>query len=167
VTTALTNLDVHDMARSARAFGAAAFWIVHPVEAQRELAERIREHWVEGSGKRRIPDRADALSLVRIVADLGGLWAELGGRERVEAWTTSARAGSMAFDEAARRLATEGRPVVLLFGTGWGLAREVVDGADERLQPIAGFEAPGVPAWNHLSVRAACAIALDRLRGGR
>ena len=58
VTTAMTNLDLHDMSRSARTFGAERFFIVHPIEAQRELALRIVSHWVDGSGRRRIPDRA-------------------------------------------------------------------------------------------------------------
>jgi hypothetical protein len=56
------------------------------------------------------------------------------------------------------------KPVLLLFGTGWGLAREVLDGADAVVAPIRASEASG---YNHLSVRAACAILLDRLRGAR
>jgi hypothetical protein len=51
--------------------------------------------------------------------------------------------------------------VLVVFGTGWGLAREVVDAADAVLAPIRGTES----SYNHLSVRAACAIALDRLLG--
>ena len=42
VTTAITNLDLHDMARSARTYGVGDLFIVHPIEAQRLLAERIR-----------------------------------------------------------------------------------------------------------------------------
>ncbi len=69
MTTAITNLDLHDMARSARTYGVEALFVVHPVAAQRLLAERIRTHWVEGSGKRRIPDRADAMELLRVVPE--------------------------------------------------------------------------------------------------
>ena len=36
-TTALTNLDVHDLARSSRTYDCAAFYVVTPVEAQRAL----------------------------------------------------------------------------------------------------------------------------------
>ena len=64
VTTAITNLDLHDMARSVRTYGVSDLFVVHPITAQRTLAERIRAHWVDGSGKRRIPDRAAAMCVV-------------------------------------------------------------------------------------------------------
>ena len=57
--------------------------------------------------------------------------------------------------------------MIVLFGTGWGLTPEVLEGVDALLPPID--RAPGVgvgDAYNHLSVRAACAITLDRLLGG-
>jgi len=41
VTTALTNLDLHDIARSSRTFGLERFYIVTPSAEQRNLAERI------------------------------------------------------------------------------------------------------------------------------
>ncbi len=52
--------------------------------------------------------------------------------------------------------------MLLVFGTGWGLADEVIQGADALLEPVRAREATG---YNHLSVRAACAIILDRLFG--
>lgn len=168
ITTALTNLDLHDMARSSRAYGLEAMYIVHPVAAQRALAERIREHWIEGSGRQRIPDRATALEIVRIVPSLDDVLAELGGgrgRDALEVWTTaaSARRGALTtYAEAKVRLASPGPPVVILFGTGWGLTSELVAGADVRLEPIRARAETG---FNHLSVRAACAITLDRLLG--
>ena len=57
VTGAITNLDLHDISRSAHTYGLSAFYIAHPIAAQRELAARIREHRLTGSGSRRIPDR--------------------------------------------------------------------------------------------------------------
>jgi len=168
VTTAITNLDLHDMARSARTYGVTDLFVVHPVEAQRLLAERIREHWVSGSGKRRIPDRADALEVLRIVPSLEDAYAALGGergREGLELWTTaaSARRGPVTgYPEAKDRLAQTDKPILLTFGTGWGLAGELVASADVRLAPIRAKIDTG---YNHLSVRAACAIVLDRLFG--
>ncbi len=165
VTTAMTNLDLHDMARSALTYGAAALWIVHPIEAQRELAGRIRAHWVEGSGKRRIPDRAAALEIVRVAPSLPDVFAALGGRGSVELWTTAARARDgdvLPYAGARARLEATGKPVLLTFGTGWGIAPAVLEDADVRLEPIVG--APG-SGYNHLSVRAACAISLDRILG--
>jgi hypothetical protein len=167
VTTAITNLDLHDLARTARTYGAGALFVVHPIEAQRLLAERVRQHWVEGSGKRRIPDRAAAMDLVRVVASLEDAYAALGGRSAIELWTTaaSARGGEVtAYAAARQRLAAAAKPVLILFGTGWGLSGEVVTGAEVRLEPIRAALETG---YNHLSVRAACAITLDRLRGAR
>jgi len=60
--------------------------------------------------------------------------------------------------QARRRLTTARRPHVLLFGTGWGLAPAVLQEADAVLRPIRGRD-----AYNHLSVRCAAAILLDRL----
>jgi hypothetical protein len=168
VTTAITNLDLHDMARSSRTYGVEAMFVIHPVAAQRALAERIREHWVTGSGKRRIPDRAVALDVLSIVPRVEDAYAAMTGgvgRAGVEVWTTAASKRSLSiatYAEAAPVLRTEGPPVVILFGTGWGLARELIEDADLRLEPIRAAADTG---YNHLSVRAACAITLDRLLG--
>jgi hypothetical protein len=164
ITTAVTNLDVHDLSRSARTFGLREVFIVHPVEAQRVLIERVRNHWVDGPGARRIPDRADALRLVRVVPALETAIAELSvDGQKPELWTTAAQAqGSVrTYAEARALLGSEGPPVLLIFGTGWGLAPSVLEQATLRLEPIRG-----TGPWNHLSVRAACAISLDRLLGG-
>jgi hypothetical protein len=165
VTTAITNLDLHDMARSARTYGLGELFVVHPIEAQRLLARRIQEHWVEGSGKRRIPDRAAAMDVLRVIPSLEDVHAALGGREAIEIWTTAAssRGPDVTSYAAARaRLERSERPVLVLFGTGWGLAHHLVASADVRLEPIRAQRDTG---YNHLSVRAACAITLDRLLG--
>jgi hypothetical protein len=165
VTTAITNLDLHDMARSARTYGAASLLVVHPIEAQRLLAERVQKHWVEGSGRRRIPDRAAAMELLRVVPSLQDAYAALGGRAAIEVWTTAAAARGpevTAHASARERLRQAQGPILLLFGTGWGLTGELVASAEVRLEPIrAGMDT----GYNHLSVRAACAITLDRLLG--
>jgi hypothetical protein len=164
VTTALTNIDVHDLARSARTYGCTDYFIVHPVEAQRALTSKIVEHWTEGSSAKRIPDRKDALSVVRAVPTLADAVAALGAD--VEVWVTAARVlegkRPLSFEGGRAELEGSGRPVLLVFGTGWGLAPEIIDLADAVLEPIRG-----VGPWNHLSVRSACAIALDRLRAPR
>jgi hypothetical protein len=175
VTTAVTNLDVHDLARSARSYGCTDYFITHPIAAQRELVTRIRDHWTEGSSGRRIPDRREALTVLRIVPSLDAAVEALGGRSSVEVWVTAARAlgTPVSFADARVRLESGGssddasgpekRSVLLVFGTGWGLAPSVVAGADALLEPIRATTGD----YNHLSVRAACAIALDRLRGAR
>jgi hypothetical protein len=165
VTTAVTNLDVHDLARSARTYGCSDYFVVHPITAQRQLVERIREHWTEGSSGRRIPDRREALGVLRIVESLGDAFDALGGRSGVELWVTAARrlGPAVSFAEARARLEGDGKPVLIAFGTGWGLAPDVIGLADALLEPIRAAKGD----YNHLSVRSACAIALDRLLGER
>ena len=166
VTTAVTNLDVHDLSRSARTYGCSDYFVAHPIAAQRELVERIRQHWTEGSSGKRIPDRREALSVLRVVDSLDAAIEALGGRAGVEVWVTAARSLGgklLPFADGRARLAGEGPPVLLVFGTGWGLAPAVIDAADALLEPIRA----GRGEYNHLSVRSACAIALDRLRGDR
>ncbi len=163
VTAAITNLDLHDISRSALTFGLSDMFVVHPVEAQRVLAERIRQHWVEGSGGKRIPDRVPALSILRIVPSLDDALAELG--PDAELWTTSARRpGGKALElrEARQHLAADGPPVLICFGTAWGLAPAVTERAARHLEPIPSPRSDG---YNHLSVRAAAAILFDRLVG--
>ncbi len=170
VTTAVTNLDVHDLARSARTYGCSDYFVAHPIAAQRELVTRIREHWTSGSSGKRIPDRREALGVLRIVESLDAAVEALGGRSAVEIWATAARelGPTLSFAEARTRVEGEvregdGRAVLLVFGTGWGLAPIVIAEADALLEPIRAV----VDGYNHLSVRSACAIALDRLRGAR
>ena len=166
VTTAVTNLDVHDLARSARTYGCSDYFVVHPITAQRELVERIRSHWTDGSSGKRIPDRREALQVLRVVPTLDGALEALGGRSAVDVWATAARSlgDCLGFAEARERLGrTEGepRPVLIVFGTGWGLAPALLSSCDALLEPIRSSSGD----YNHLSVRSACAIALDRLLG--
>ena len=166
VTTAVTNLDVHDIARSARTFGLRRYYVVTPIEAQHLLVARIIEHWTEGAGRARIPERHVALALCESIASLELALADIERREGVAPAVVATAARStlerprMTFDEARAYLQTETRPHVLVFGTGHGLADSVLDRANVLLEPIAGQS-----DYNHLSVRAAAAIVLDRLLG--
>jgi len=173
VTTAVTNLDVHDIARLARTFELRGYFIVTPIEAQRQLVERILAHWRDGGGKKRIPNRADALSRVRVVDTIEAAAEVIAQEARgtQEPGTAPRRIATAArssgrelgsYAAEAKLLAAEGPPALLLFGTGHGLADSVLDEADTLLPPIAGRG-----DYNHLSVRAAAAITVDRLLGDR
>lgn len=164
VTGAITNLDLHDISRSSHTYGLQAYYVAHPIAAQRELAARVREHWLTGSGSRRIPDRVPPMRDLQIVSSLDEALSACGAG--AELWVTSANASGPCLQhaEARARLAEEGPPVLLAFGTGWGLADEVMSRAHETLAPIISPRADG---FNHLSVRAAAAIIFDRLLGQR
>ena len=165
VTTAVTNLDVHDLSRSCRSYGLTGYFVITPIAAQRELVHKILEHWVEGSGKRRVPERSVALSLCEPIDSIEAARAAIEQRHgvppRIVITAAKLPGGAPAERPSAVRAAMRAgeRPWLLLFGTGHGLAPEIIDRAELALAPIR----PG--AYNHLSVRAACAIMLDRLFG--
>jgi hypothetical protein len=166
VTTSITNIDIHDIARSARTYGVKRYFVVTPVRTLRTLAKKILDHWQYGYGSVYNETRKDALALVSLTDDLDStisqIQKETGNRPRLVA--TSARSGvhRTSFVAMKQRAEEQGPPILFLLGTGWGLADEVLERADDILEPIRG-----VGVYNHLSVRAAAAILLDRLRGAR
>jgi len=164
VTSALTNLDQHDIARSSKTFGLERFYIVTPSEEQRKLAERISGHWQQGWGADYNPDRRQALDIVRVTPTIGSAVADFqcGFSKPVKIVITGAarRSGSTSLLSFRKLLEDTDQPYLLLLGTGWGLTDECFASADIILEPIAGN---GI--YNHLSVRSAAAIMLDRLRG--
>ena len=166
VSTAVTNLDIHDIARSARTFGLLRYYIVTPVSGQQELAGRIVRHWQEGWGATYNPKRKAALELIKIASTLDDALKDLKERfgRPARLVTTGARLHprSITFSDLRQRVADRGQPYLLLFGTGWGLVEEVFERADLVLEPIRG-----AGEYNHLSVRSAAAIIMDRLFGAR
>jgi hypothetical protein len=170
VTTALTNLDVHDIARSTSTYGLAAYYVVTPVESQRDKAAHIARMWQEDQDREH---RAAALALVRPAAAVADAIADVTARHGGAGAgpivvATSAKASS--FPGVARiepeallaEMAGGQEPYLLLFGTGWGLDDRQIPSVSRILTPIRG-----APDWNHLSVRSAVAIVLDRMFGRR
>ncbi|TMA53250.1 MAG: RNA methyltransferase [Deltaproteobacteria bacterium] len=166
VTTAVTNLDVHDLARLARTFDLAACYIATPVPTLRRLVLRIVRHWETGPGATYNETRREALARIRLAGDLDGVIADIereaGALPRLVATTAREGGTRLSFAALRARLAVETRPELLILGTGWGLTGELLGRADDVLEPIRGSD-----GWNHLSVRTAAAIILDRLRAGR
>ena len=166
VATAVTNLDIHDIARAAKTFGLFRYYVVTPVAEQRELAERIGRHWREGWGATYNPKRRAALELMRVLPTLDDALADLeeecGRPAKLVVTGAQGRPNSISSAELAQQLKEPAQSYLLLFGTGWGLTEEVFARADLVLEPIRG---PG--DYNHLSVRSAAAIVLDRLLGVR
>ena len=163
VTTAITNLDLHDIARTARTYAVGGCFIVNPMPAQRELAGRIIAHWVSGFGSVYNPNRAEALGMLKVASGLDEVRAAVEARHGMPPMlvATAARetAGAVGCGRM-RELIKTGGPFVLVFGTGWGLTEEFIRGCDLSLEPIRGLN-----GYNHLPVRAAAAIILDRLLG--
>ncbi len=167
VSTAVTNLDIHDNARSARTFNVKSYHIVTPLDAQVELVTRILQHWREGFGSRRVPNRVDAMNLVQVSRSLEDAIQSIVGESDKKPFIvcTCARKRDddvVSYARMRELMQRESGPFVLVFGTGYGLAEEVFNAADAVLKPIGDAD-----DWNHLSVRAAVAITLDRLLGDR
>lgn len=164
ITTSITNLDLHDIARSASTYGVARYYVIHPVPAQQELARRILGYWTGGFGSEYNPDRQQAFQVLSLVAGLEEALAEVEQEWGVKPVlvTTDARTypNTVSYIELKQRIASETGPFFVLFGTGWGIIKEVMQQADYILEPIYG---PG--EYNHLSVRSAVSIILDRLLG--
>ena len=166
VTSALTNMDIHDIARSARTYGVRRFFVATPVKALRRLAAKIIEHWEIGYGSTYNATRKEALSLVRLEHDLDStilaLEHETGARPRVIATSARGGPGRVDFPTLRSQIEANREPYLIVLGTGWGLAPEVTERADVVLEPVWG-----PTDYNHLSVRSAAAVILDRLRGAR
>jgi hypothetical protein len=164
VTSAITSLDLHDIARSARTYGVRGFFVVHPIPEQRGFAASVIDHWRFDFGRKHDSRRREALELVEIVADLDAAAAaaeRIAGARPTLVHTSARNQPGLSFAELRARMEVAGAaPVMLLLGTGFGLAPAVLERADLALEPIAG-----ATDYNHLSVRAAAAIMLDRLRG--
>jgi hypothetical protein len=163
ITTSLTMIDVHDIARSCRTYGLTNAFIAHPSPTLRKLARALKSHWEEGFGAQYNPNRKEALEYIDIVADLDEVIAKIDVRTKKlpKLVATSARPGGnrISFEELKVKIQL-GDPYLVMFGTGWGMSDELLARADFFLEPING---PG--EYNHLSVRSACAIVLDRLLG--
>lgn len=166
VATAVTNLDLHDIARSAKTFGLVRYYVVTPLEEQRELACRIAGHWSTGYGAAYNPKRKAALDLVSVVATLDEARADMArdfdGPVRTVATGAKGAPNSVSYQEMANLLRKQDASYLLLLGTGWGLTEEVLSEADYVLAPITG-----TGDYNHLAVRSAAAIIFDRLLGER
>lgn len=161
IAAAVTSLDLHDIARASKTYDVSAFYVVTPLTDQQELVRNIIDHWVTGVGAQYNPDRRRALELIRLQSSIEDAVREMTsyyGRAP-KTVVTSARMDDSNLDfDQLRTMIQNDTPLMLMFGTAWGLAPEVVRAADYRLLPIKG-RGP----YNHLSVRSAVSIILDRL----
>ena len=107
-TSTMTTIDVHDLSRSARTYGAEALYIVHPIPAQQELAHKIVDHWTHGSSAKRIPDRKDALAIVRVNAGVTLEETRAACGEGTEMWATAEQRGGFTLDGVERRASALG-----------------------------------------------------------
>ncbi|HEX3033072.1 MAG TPA: RNA methyltransferase [Bacillota bacterium] len=164
ITTSITNLDVHDISRSARTYNVAGYYIVHPIKAQQELIGHMLEYWQSGFGSQYNPDRKEAFERLKLVDTLEDTLKDIEAKtgKRPITITTDARTypNTISYHKLREEMEQEERPYLIMFGTGYGMEQQTMELADYILEPIYGGG-----EYNHLSVRSAVAIILDRVLG--
>lgn len=164
ITTSVTNMDIHDIARTARTFGFKGYFIVTPIEKQHKLVSTILDYWNTDSANEYNPDRSSALSFIKLENTVENAIDKIKEAEGESplVCVTGANFEESDGNEAALRskLELDNKPLFLLFGTGWGLHASLLEKADFMLNPIHGTAYDG---YNHLSVRSAVAIYCDRI----
>lgn len=165
VATNVTNFDIHDIARAARVYGVEKYYIIHPMKEQLMFVDRVLDHWRTGVGSKLNPMRRTALTQVQTAESVEKAFADWGVPEAMTI-ATHARAvpgvKNYSFAELRNEMHVQQKPVFLIFGTGFGLTEELMQGCSGVLESIRG--APPND-YRHLSVRSAVSICLDRVMG--
>ncbi len=161
IGSALTTIDLHDIARACITFGVRNFFVVTPYEDQAKLATQVIDHWTKGVGGKLNPFRKKALELIIVKNNFEETVKEIEKqrKEPVIKIATSAKkiSGSISSKKLKQKIDNKNSHV-LIFGTAWGLAEELIDNCDYIIDPIVGSS-----EYNHLSVRSAASIYLDRI----
>jgi len=154
IATAITNLDLHDCARVCLTYGINTLYIVHPNQGQLDFAQKIINHWLIGFGGQYNPLRKRALEIIRLVRDIDEIKRQTGSF--LVGTSAAGIEGCISWAEARSRACSQ--DMCLLFGTGWGISPRLFGTFDAMIEPIAGRG-----DFNHLSVRSAVSIAIDRI----
>ncbi|NQZ00151.1 MAG: RNA methyltransferase [Bdellovibrionales bacterium] len=166
ICTNVTNFDVHDIARACRTYGVEKYHIINRVPEQQMFVSRLVEHWTLGSGAKYNHMRKTALGIVNPQSTVESTLASFDKPPLVVATSAQERKTipMINFKDMKADIfePKDDRDVLLLFGTGFGLADEVYSHCDLLLDPIKGDSADD---YRHLSVRSAVSIILDRLLG--
>ncbi len=166
ICSAVTNLDIHDIARTCTTYGTKGFFIVTPSRDQKALARRVIDHWLNGAGASFNPDRKKAFEQIKIVNSIQEAVTSINvPRQHIGIFATSARpfARCISWRKIEKMVyKPEFKCILLLFGTASGLHEDCFKESDGVICPIYG-----PTDYNHLSVRSAVAITLDRISGIR
>lgn len=164
VVTNVTNFDIHDIARAGRTYGVDRYFIVNRLKEQLSFVARVLDHWRTGVGSEYNPKRKTALGMVELAETLEDVLAQFPVKPLIVC--TSARElgiPKVSFKELREKVwDPNSPPILLVFGTGFGLDESVLKQANLLLEPLKGASHDD---YRHLSVRSAVSIVLDRLLG--
>lgn len=159
ITSSLTNLDMHDIARVSATYGLGGYFIVHPDEKMRSIARKLAGHWVTGEGKEQNPDRSKALEILHITNSLEEtvqfITGITGFRPLIIGTSARKKEKTVTVSNIKNK---KNVPLLILFGTAGGIEDNLLDSLDFCLEPIDTGS-----GYNHLSVRSAVSIFIDRL----
>ncbi|WP_461832634.1 RNA methyltransferase [Aquifex sp.] len=162
VVTSFTTMDLHDIARPARAYEINRYYIVQPIDAQRIVIQRQISYWLSEEGRKSNPTRYEIVQLVRLAYTLDevieDIEKERGKKPMLVGTDARKYPNTIKYSELKREIEKRDKDWLIVFGTGHGIPPDLMNTFDYILEPIYGAE-----DWNHLSVRNAVAIILDRL----
>jgi len=163
ITSAVTNLDLHDLSRISRTYGIKNFFVITNLSDQQEFVTELINHWKSGFGASYNVDRKEAIEVLEISASIEEAVdkiKEIEGERPVTIVTCASMVKEAISFNMAKEIIESNRVVLLLFGTAWGLHNDAIENADFVLKAIEGKN-----SYNHLPVRAAAGIIIDRLVG--
>lgn len=165
-TASVTSIDLHDIARSCKTYGVERFFVVTPLKDQQEIVKTFISFWTSTEGIEYNQTRFQAVSNLLLVSDLGQVIEKITQSEGQKPLLIATSAKELEFKEKKITFWDQGfvwrqeRPVLFVFGTAKGLDDELIGSCDFLLEPIYGLS-----DYNHLSVRSAAGIILDRWFG--
>ncbi len=164
--TSVTSIDIHDIARSSTTYGVQTFFIVTALHDQQKMVEKMLHFWIdEKVGGDYNNNRHEAVRTVQLKSQLDDVIAEIERHEGKKPLII----GTSARPADAHKIVTyfqqdvvwqHDRPVLFLFGTGSGMSEGLLERCDYMMPALQGFS-----DFNHLSVRSAVAIILDKWLG--
>jgi len=163
--TSITSIDMHDIARSARTYGVENVFIVTPLEDQQKIVRRLLTFWQE-EGRAYNMSRQDAVARVELAESFDSVISKIRGKHNVSpcviATTAHAQYEHTLTYYDQETVWSRHQPVACILGTARGLSNTIIEQSTYVFDPIEGMT-----DFNHLSVRSAAAVMLDRWLGIR
>ncbi len=158
-SVSITNLDIHDIARITATYSLGGYFLITPLKDQQLLANRIISYWSQGFGAKTNPLRSIAIKKVKVLSSLEDVkdYIEEKTGEKPLIFGTSARFKGTITSHQIRDLLKE-KAILLLFGTGYGISFKHLKGINGVLRSVRFLD-----KYNHLSVRSAVSIVVDRI----
>lgn len=167
--SSITSLDIHDISRSSATYGIKNYFVVTKLKDQQNILKSFMDFWLSDAGREYNLSRFEAVKRIIPALNFEDVVAKIKEQEGVDPIVITTSAKPSSFEGIGPKIidySCQGevfekkRPVLFVFGTGQGLANEILEKSDYLLLPLNGMT-----DYNHLSVRSAVAIILDRWLG--